>query len=165
MKSIIKRLFGFCLVVFICFVLFSGCANPDIELITTDELPPMAVVVKDTIYYHTGQHIELVRCGLMDGEITYAVPVTELPDINNRSNFGSGYEYQLWDDKHIDVVMADGWIRFCTGNCQQDHSQTLTEEIYSENINFVVDYDMEYYDGTENEICHYPLKDDMTNQK
>ena len=165
MKDVIKRLLGFSLIVFVCFALFSGCANPDIELITTDELPPMAVMLDNKLYYHTGQHIELVRCGVMDGKITEAVPVTELPDINNGSNFGIGYEYQFWDDNHIDIVMNSGWIRFCAGNCPQDHSQTLTEEKYSEDIKFTVDYDMEYYDSTEDEICHYPLKDNITDTK
>ena len=156
-----ERIIGFMLLAFLCFALLNGCAKPDIELITTDELPPMAIMVNDKLYYHTGQRVELARCGVMDDEITETVPVTELPDINNRSNFGVGYKYQLWDEKHIDIVMNDGWIRFCTGNCKDDHSQTLTEETYSENINFIVDYDIEHYDSTEDEVCHYPLIDDM----
>lgn len=160
-----KRLLGIIMLAFFCIALLNSCANPDIELISSDELPPMTVMVDNTLYYHTGQHIELVRCGVMDGKITEAVPVTALPDINNRSNFGTGYEYQLWDDNHIDIVMNDGWIRFCAGDCQRDHSHTLTADTYSTDINFVTDYDMEYSDSAENEICHYPLKDDMEKQK
>ena len=134
-----KRLMGVIILAFFCFALLNGCATPDIELISTDELPPMAVMVDDTLYYYTGQHIELDRCGVNDGEITDFVPVTELPEENNQSNFGDGYEYQYVDKKHIDIVMENGWIRFCTGNCDADHSRTLTED----------------------SVCHYPLKDDM----
>ncbi len=148
MKTFMKRLLAFCLVAFICFALLTGCANHDIELISTDELPPMTIMVNNKLYYHTGQHIEFARCGVMDGKITDFVPVTELPEENYQSNFGDGYEYQLVDENHIDVVMEDGWIRFCTGECKDDHSQTLTEDLYTQQAgDFVPDYDTEVYDS------------------
>ena len=162
MKIAIKRFLGLCLMAFLCLALLNGCGKPDIDIITTDELPPMAVMVDNKLYYHTGQHIELARCGVMDGEITETVPVTELPDINNRSNFGDGYEYQLVDQHHIDVVMEDAWVRFCTGDCDDDHSQTLTEELYTQQVgDFVPDYDTEVYDSADNEVCFYPLKEEI----
>ena len=157
-----KRLLGIIILAFFCFALLNGCANPDIELITTDELPPMAIMIDDTLYYHTGQRIELDRCGVMDGKITDFVPVTEFPKENNQSNFGDGYEYQYVDENHIDVVMDGRWIRFCTGDCDADHSQTLTVEIYTQQAgNFVPDYDTELYDSIGREVCFYPLKDDI----
>ena len=157
-----KKIISLCLTVFISCGIFTGCAGTDAPRITTDELPPMAVMIDDTLYYHTGQRIELVRCGVMDGEIIKTVPVTELPDTNNQSNFGTGYEYQYGDEHHIDIVIDSQWIRFCTGECNADHSQTLTEELYSHQVgDFAPDYDTEIYDSADEKVCFYPLKDDI----
>ena len=158
-----KKIIGFTIVAFLCFALLNGCAKPDIEKIPRSDMPQKAVMVDDTLYYYTGQKVELLRCGVMDGKIVETVPVTELPTENNHSNFGTDYEYQYVDENHIDVVMEDGWIRFCNGSCEkavadgaeqyntivQDHSQPLTEELYSQwASDFVPDYDPKDYDTT-----------------
>lgn len=157
-----KKIIGFAIVAFLCFALLNGCGNPDIEKIPRSDMPEKAVMVNGILYYYTGQKVELLRCGVMDGKIAETVPVTELPDKNDCSNFGTEYEYQYVDENHIDVVMEDSWIRFCNGYCRtavengevhyntivQDHSQTLTEELYSQWVgDFVPDYDTQHYDG------------------
>lgn len=157
-----KKLIGLFIISFLCIALHSGCANPDIEKIPPEEMPEKAVMVNDVLYYYTGQQVELLRCGVMDGEITKFVSGSTLPAENDESNFGKGYEYQYVDENHIDVVMDRVWIRFCNGYCRtaiengtekfdtvvQDHSQTLTEELYSQWAgDFVPDYDTKYYDG------------------
>jgi len=157
-----KKIIGLFIVTFLCAALLNGCANPDIEKLPRLEMPPKAVMVNGTLYYYTGQKVELLRCGVMDGKIGEMVPATELPTENDSSNFGTGYEYQYVDENHIDIIMEDSWIRFCTGYCEkavsdgarhynttvQDHSQPLTEQLYSQWAgDFVPDYDTQYYDG------------------
>lgn len=159
----IKRIIGLMAVSLAVMAVLTGCSNPDIEKISPKEMPEKAVMVKDVLYYYTGQKVELLRCCVMDGKITEMVPATELPAENDQSNFGTDYEYQYVDENHIDVVMEDGWIRFCTGYCVkavadgaehyntivQDHSQPLTEELYSQWVgDFVPDHDTENYDST-----------------
>ena len=145
-----KKITGIIIVAFLCFALLTGCAQPDIEKLSPEEMPQKAVMIDDVLYYYTGQHIELLRCGVMDGKIAEFVPSTQLPSENNHSNFGDGYEYQYAGEHHIDIIMVEenGWIRFCDGNCSDDHSQTLTEELYSQQAgDFVPDYDTENYDS------------------
>ena len=157
-----KKIIGLFIVTFLCAALLNGCANPDIEKLPRSETPPKAVMVNGTLYYYTGQKVELLRCGVMDGKIGEMVPATELPTENDSSNFGIGYEYQYVDENHIDIIMEDSWIRFCTGYCEkavadgarhynttvQDHSQPLTEQLYSQWVgDFVPDYDTQHYDG------------------
>lgn len=157
-----KKIIGLFIVTFLCVALLNGCANPDIEKLPPEEMPPKAVMVNDTLYYYTGQKVELLRCGVMDGTIGEMVPATELPTENGQSNFGTGYEYQYVDENHIDIIMEDSWIRFCSGYCEkavaegaehynttvQDHSQPLTEQLYSQWVgDFVPDYDTQHYDG------------------
>ncbi len=143
-----KKLFGFIIVALLCIALLNGCAKPDMPV---QEIPQKVVKVKDTLYYCTDQHIELARCGVMDGEITGYVSPNQLPDKNDVSNFGKGYEYQFANEHHIDIIMPEednAWIRFCDGRCSEDHSQTLTEELYTQQTGeFVPDYDTEKYDS------------------
>ncbi|MBR5805577.1 MAG: hypothetical protein IKY30_02240 [Oscillospiraceae bacterium] len=146
-----KKIFGFIIAALLCLAMLNGCAKPDIEKLPPEEMPEKAVMIDNVLYYYTGQHIELLRCGVMDGKITEFVPTTQLPTENDQSNFGDGYEYQFAGQHHIDIVMPEennAWIRFCDRQCSEDHSQTLTEELYSQQVGeFVPDYDTEYYDG------------------
>ncbi len=140
-----KKIIGLFIVSFLCIALLNGCAKADTPV---QEIPQKVVMVDGTLYYCTDQHIELLRCGVMDGKITKTVKGNELPAENDVSNFGKGYEYQIAGENHIDIVMENSWIRFCSGNCTDDHSQTLTEELYSQQVgDFVPDYDTEQYDG------------------
>ena len=146
-----KKIFGFTIATLLCLAMLNGCAKPDIEKLSPEEMPEKAVMIDNVLYYYTGQHIQLLRCGVMDGKITEFVPTTQLPTENDQSNFGDGYEYQYAGEHHIDIIMPDennAWIRFCDGQCSEDHSQTLTEELYSQQVGeFVPDYDPEYCDS------------------
>ncbi len=164
--KILKRIIALLAIGLFILAFLNSCAAEN-ENTPPEEPAVMAVMVNDTVYYYTGQKVELLRCGVMDGQITKTVAATALPDENDRSNFGKDYEYQYVDENHIDIVMEAGWIRFCSGYCEkavaegaehyntsvQDHSQTLTEELYLQWIgNFTPDYDTEYYDGIPEKI-------------
>ncbi|MFV0518754.1 MAG: hypothetical protein ACK5LY_00630 [Lachnospirales bacterium] len=43
----------------------------------------------------------------MDGEIITSTDENERPTEDNQSNFGIGYGYQFFDEKHIDVFIDD----------------------------------------------------------
>lgn len=160
--KIFKRIFALLAIGLFILAFLTSCTAENKET-PPDEPAVMAVMVNDTVYYYTGQKVELLRCGVMDGEITKTISAYALPNENGQSNFGTGYEYQYVDENHIDIVMESGWIRFCSGYCEkavaeckehyntdvQDHHQTLTEELYTEWVGeFVPDYDTENYDST-----------------
>ena len=77
------------------------------------DLIPM-IYLNDKLYYDTNDVITMNRCGLMDGTITDTVERYEIPSKDNQSNFGKGYEYQLFDENSIDVLINEKWIRFST---------------------------------------------------
>ncbi len=124
-----KKIIGLLLTVFVITTLLSGCDNNK----TTEEPPqnkeiqPQAVMIEDKLYYNTNQVITLRRCGVMDGEIKYTTDEYSLPEKNDRSNFGIGYEYQRVDEHHYDIPMdnPDGWIRFCDRECEDSHENNL----------------------------------------
>ena len=58
-----------------------------------DRIP--MVMVNGTLYYDAGRESSIVaRCGMMDGEITASVAASEIPVMDDQSNFGTGYGYQ-----------------------------------------------------------------------
>ena len=80
----------------------------DIEILV--EIPRM-VMVDGVLYKDTGMLSHVLRCGMMDGEITSTVNEGEEPVKNNQSNFGKDYGYQVIEGR-IEVSMEDGWHIF-----------------------------------------------------
>ncbi len=83
---------------------------------------PWLVMVNSELYRYLGEFADAdLRCGMMDGEITFAVPENEVPAQNNTSNFGAGYGYQYGAENEIQIHMPCGeteelhWLRF--GKC------------------------------------------------
>lgn len=94
--------------------------NENVEKIHTDEnwaLIPM-VMVDGQMYYSTGKESSIeARCGMMDGEITSTVDVSEIPTEDNQSNFGAGYGYQFASEDTIEILMEDGkWYVYEKGS-------------------------------------------------
>lgn len=77
------------------------------EAETADD--PAMIMVNGTLYYDSGEISSVLRCGMMDGEITDSVDT--IPEKDNQSNFGTGYGYQYMDGQ-IDVCMEDEWHIF-----------------------------------------------------
>lgn len=73
---------------------------------------PRMVQVGGELYIDTGERITLLRCGVMDGEITETVGPNEVPEEDGCSNFGTGYQYQIAGCYSIDVVINGDWCRF-----------------------------------------------------
>lgn len=73
---------------------------------------PRMVQVGGELYIDTGERITLLRCGVMDGEITETVGPNEVPEEDGCSNFGTGYQYQIAGVYSIDVVINGDWCRF-----------------------------------------------------
>lgn len=81
------------------------------EQIMGDRIP--MVMVDDTLYLDTGEESTLTaRCGMMDGEITSAVELSEEPSENGQSNFGDGYGWQYGEGDTIEILINDKWIVF-----------------------------------------------------
>jgi hypothetical protein len=88
----------------------------------TDESPEAtaidvcpAIMVNGEVYFDTNHKSTAAgRCGIMDGQITSECSNSEIPSINNQSNFGTGYGYQYGGRKGtIEVLLDDGeWYVF-----------------------------------------------------
>ena len=84
------------------------------ESVLDDRIP--MVMVNDVLYLDTGEESSLtVRCGMMDGEITSTVDVSEIPSENDQSNFGTGYGYQYGEENTIEIYMNEKWWVFRAG--------------------------------------------------
>lgn len=76
------------------------------------DLPSM-VMIKGKLYQDTGKESDIkARCGVMDGEVTSTVEPFEKPTQDNQSNFGSEYGYQFVDERSVDILMNEKWLRF-----------------------------------------------------
>ena len=54
-----------------------------------------------------------MKCGTMDGEITSMVNQDDIPNVNNQSNFGNGYVYQIGpQDGQILLNIDNKWMVF-----------------------------------------------------
>jgi hypothetical protein len=118
-----KKLIIVITILFCCFILLSTCGKQ--ENTQSPSLPtaqksgenadtglPPTVRVDGHLYTDMGYVNSSVTCGTADGEITSSVDSSKTPEKDNESNFGTGYEYQLWDTAHINVKINDKWIIF-----------------------------------------------------
>ena len=74
--------------------------------------------VRDQVYISTNTAVNILRCGVMDGEIDSTVAPGVLPEENNQSNFGTGYGYQIRSSDIVDVYMDGEWIMFTPADRQ-----------------------------------------------
>lgn len=71
-----------------------------------DRIP--MVRVKGENYFDSGYISSAARCGVSDGQIRSSVDGSQLPEEEDQSNFGSGYNYQFCGEEGILVVEIDG---------------------------------------------------------
>ncbi len=64
--------------------------------------------VKGKLYIETGETNSMLRCGMMDGQITSSVAADRVPKKNGQSNFGKGYGYQYGTRENRLEVCIDG---------------------------------------------------------
>jgi hypothetical protein len=76
------------------------------------------IKVKDQVYISTDTVVNVLRCGVMDGEIDSTVENGVLPEKNNQSNFGTGYGYQIRSADIVDVYIEGEWIMFTPADRQ-----------------------------------------------
>lgn len=94
-------------------------ANDDIPMESeiseeeTEQSHNRMVMVNDKLYVETGETSNsMLRCGIMDGQITSSVELG-IPAENNQSNFGSGYGYQYGRrENQIEINIEDEWLIF-----------------------------------------------------
>ena len=123
-----KKITGFILAALIAICVLSCCRAPTADTEATQiilEKQEQAVMIADKLYFNTYQKIHIPRCGVMDGEITSSKDEYSIPDENNQSNFGTGHQYQYVDGLHIDILMDEEWIRFCSRECKAYHGEDL----------------------------------------
>ena len=86
--------------------------NQSFEEKSEFDVIPM-VMVNGKLYYDTGKENTFNgRCGTPDGEITLSVDMSEIPEKDNESNFGTGFKYQYGINDTIDVFINEKWIVF-----------------------------------------------------
>lgn len=98
--------------------------------ISGDQIP--MVMVDGLLYYDTGKESILEgRCGMMDGEITSTVDASQIPTVDNQSNFGTGFGYQYAINNSIDIQMEDGnWYVF-----QRQGTEYVDPNVNTQNTN------------------------------
>lgn len=91
------------------------------------DLIPM-VMVGGVLYLDTGHESTVeVRCGMLDGEITTSVSSSEMPSVDDRSNFGEGFGYQFGSrEGTVEIYMNEKWRVFATEEVR--HSIQFPEE-------------------------------------
>lgn len=77
----------------------------------SEEVPRM-VQIDGKCYRDTGFVNSGVTCGTADGKITASVGAKEKPTKDGESNFGTGMEYQRWNETSVSVKENDKWILF-----------------------------------------------------
>ena len=77
-------------------------------------IPAPMVQIDGITYIQTGRVNELVKCGVLDGEIESSVSESEIPRQNNQSNFGSGYGYQFGTEGTVEVNIDGQWHLFAS---------------------------------------------------
>lgn len=80
----------------------------EIELISDKKTRNM-IKINNKIYYDMNKENEMGRCGEFDGYFIKDVKDTEVPTLNDTSNFGD-YSYQIIDDKNIEVYIDGKWM-------------------------------------------------------
>lgn len=107
------------------------------------------VYVDGQLYYNTERQSDVDgRCGVMDGSIETTVSANVLPQEENQSNFGTGYEYQRMD-YGLDVLIDGKWMRFEPTHVRgADFSDTLEQ--------FAAKTGAQLLCGDEN-LCYSPL--------
>lgn len=72
------------------------------------------VMVNGKLYYDTSRESSIVaRCGMMDGEITASVAASEIPVMDDQSNFGTGYGYQYGaEEGTVELYINGKWRVF-----------------------------------------------------
>lgn len=134
-----KRFLLLCMAIFVAFSVACTKAGAN-EIINTDKqsasapvrksasghkeraehnYPPM-VKVAGVVYVDTGYENAMATCGTADGEIKTAVDGTKMPVGDDESNFGTGYDYQLWEKGYMNVRLNNRWILFKDLNLKND---------------------------------------------
>ncbi|MBS5003015.1 hypothetical protein [Holdemania filiformis] len=76
------------------------------------DLVPM-VRVEGTLYRDTGNESQAENhSGTRAGKITSTVSADEKPTVDDQSNFGTGYEYQIAVEGTIEIFINDRWFIF-----------------------------------------------------
>ena len=105
---------------------------PQEEEETWDRIP--MVQVNGTLYLDTGYESSVdARCGVMDGEITSEVAGSEIPTVDDQSNFGTGYGYQYgFTEGTIELYLNGGWRIFATEEVRQELQFPRENEVVQE---------------------------------
>ena len=101
-------------------------ANVDSECECAELEIPALIKVNGLLYYDSAEISTEGRCGMMDGTID-SVCEGDIPEQDNQSNFGSGYNYQYGVDT-IEVSIDDEWHIF--KKFDYDEWNILPEYVY-----------------------------------
>lgn len=98
-----------------------------------DRIP--MVRVKGENYFDSGYVSSAARCGVPDGQIRSSVDGSQLPEEDDQSNFGSGYNYQFCGEEGIIEVEIDGnWVIFLREDKKQETTIPLNVAHFSAEV-------------------------------
>lgn len=95
----------------------SNSGAKDVKIINKNNIEAetpynLKVMINGKVYEYTGLVNSGVKCGTPDGEITSSVDRSKSPTKDDESNFGKGYEYQIWDKNNISIQLKGKWMFF-----------------------------------------------------
>lgn len=85
----------------------SGPENKHLDVGDIFDYRPHAVIRVDGELYYDSYMTAYITCGTADGMITSSVRGAEIPQEDDASNFGTGFEYQRHGDSCVMLVMRD----------------------------------------------------------
>lgn len=107
-----KKIISFAVLVLLL-ALASCAAHPEASgMAEKPDLVPM-VRIEGTLYRDTGNESQAENhSGTRTGKITSTVGADEKPTVDDQSNFGTGYEYQIAAEGTIEIFINDRWFIF-----------------------------------------------------
>lgn len=72
------------------------------------------VQIDGVLYLQTGRVNELLKCGVLDGEISSSTAQNQIPVKDDQSNFGVGFGYQIGKEGMVEVSMNGQWHVFAS---------------------------------------------------
>lgn len=87
------------------------------------------VMVNGIVYFDTGYESSVTgRCGNMDGTIDSECAGSEIPQIDNQGNFGTGYGYQYGPlEGTIEILINEEWRVFATEEVKATYRGAISQ--------------------------------------
>ncbi len=110
------------------------------------------VQIDGVLYLQTGRINELLKCGVLDGEITSSTAQNQIPVKDDQSNFGSGFGYQKGEKGLIEVLIDGQWHVFASEEVFDEFVLDLSTYQKTSDVNWHKDVDLSQMFAVEGKL-------------